>query len=354
MRYALIASALLHVGLAALGYIVMSWPKPDEGAMIESVFAEVVTTSSFSSNETSTIKSDATENLVSSGGPYAPEEARITPDKPEKLEPVEEMVEPEPTPQAEPVKTEALKPAPVEEITEPETPLLTASAEAQTAETAQAIQPIRPEETEPEKTEVEQIEPEVTEPEQIEPEVTEPEKTEAVEPIKQASLTPTEVEELPEVPTPAPRPKIERDAPKTEHKPRQTQTRAKPQPAGNSGASQADARASRQASASSGSSRSTSAGNAAVSNYPGKVTSRLRRAIRTPRNARGATGNVVVSFTVSGSGSVSNVKVVQSSGNSALDQAAIETVHRAAPFPKIPSEANRSTWAFTQPLAFTR
>src|SRR5690606_6213940 len=98
------------------------------------------------------------------------------------------------------------------------------------------------------------------------------------------------------------------------------------------------------------------AGNAAVSNYPGKIVAKLRRALRYPAAAKRQRmrGEVHVAFTVAGSGSVSSVRVVRGSGFPVLDQAAAEAVRRAAPFPPIPAGAARSSWPFTVPLAFTR
>ncbi|WP_027232684.1 TonB family protein [Phyllobacterium sp. UNC302MFCol5.2] len=95
--------------------------------------------------------------------------------------------------------------------------------------------------------------------------------------------------------------------------------------------------------------KSTVEGNAAVSNYPGTVTSKLRRALRRQGRLR---GELIVSFVVANNGSVSSVAVGRSSGNPAVDRAGIETVRRAAPFPPIPADAKRSSWAFDVPLAF--
>ena len=102
--------------------------------------------------------------------------------------------------------------------------------------------------------------------------------------------------------------------------------------------------------------RSREAGNAVVSNYPGKVFAKLRRSLRYPREARSKRirGEVHVRFTVSRAGGVGSIGVARSSGSPLLDNAALETVRRAAPFPAIPAEAGRSSWSFTVPLAFTR
>jgi protein TonB len=107
--------------------------------------------------------------------------------------------------------------------------------------------------------------------------------------------------------------------------------------------------------ASRGGSKNGQIGNASVSNYPGKVASKLRRSLRYPAEAKRQKlrGTVQVSFVVSASGGVGSVRVVSSSGSSVLDKAAVETVRRAAPFPAIPEGAGRSTWPFSVPLAFT-
>ncbi|KQY44211.1 energy transducer TonB [Rhizobium sp. Root483D2] len=97
-------------------------------------------------------------------------------------------------------------------------------------------------------------------------------------------------------------------------------------------------------------------GNAAESNYKGKVRSRVQRYFRFPRSAdrAGLGGTVTVSFTVSTGGGVSGVRIVKGSGSPVLDEAAINAVRKAEPFPKIPEAANRTSWLFTIPLQFAR
>jgi len=98
------------------------------------------------------------------------------------------------------------------------------------------------------------------------------------------------------------------------------------------------------------------AGNAAVSNYPGKVVAKLRRSLRgIPRSAiKQAKNDVQVGFTVGANGSVSGVRITRSSGSASLDKAALAVVRRAAPFPAIPPDAGRSSWAFAVPLGVAR
>lgn len=130
--------------------------------------------------------------------------------------------------------------------------------------------------------------------------------------------------------------------------------------AGSGGKNQADAKrgqnSSGQSASSGGGGKSSAAGNAAVSNYPGKVAAKLRRALRYPAEAKRQKlrGVVQVSFVVSASGGVGSIRLAASSGSPVLDKAALEAVRRAAPFPAIPANAGRSSWRFSVPLAFNR
>lgn len=98
------------------------------------------------------------------------------------------------------------------------------------------------------------------------------------------------------------------------------------------------------------------AGNAAVDNYKGKVQRKLTRATRYPAEAKrqGLRGVAHVRFTVTSNGGLAGVSLAKSSGSPILDQAALDTVRRAAPFPAIPAEARRDSWPFTVPVTFKR
>ncbi|MBB3134328.1 protein TonB [Rhizobium pisi] len=80
-------------------------------------------------------------------------------------------------------------------------------------------------------------------------------------------------------------------------------------------------------------------GTAAFANYDGKVRSRIRRAIRSPR---GVKGTVVVTFSVNGSGGLTSVRVVNGSGVPEIDQLAVNAVRRAAPFGPTPGGNGRN------------
>ncbi|SOC82282.1 protein TonB [Ensifer adhaerens] len=120
-------------------------------------------------------------------------------------------------------------------------------------------------------------------------------------------------------------------------------------------AGEAEASAQRGASANANGGTRPDPGNAAVSNYPGKVAAKLRRALKYPRSSvSGRGGQAQVAFTVLADGSATGIRVVSSSGSTVLDQAAVEAVRRASPFPPIPGEVGRSQWPFSVPVLFKR
>lgn len=178
--------------------------------------------------------------------------------------------------------------------------------------------------------------------------------------------TPSEtVTALANVPVPTPRPHYEplKAKPK-KPEPQQARQPVKRQAAGSNGQGRQDSKrgtsrgaeqavAARQGSVNA---RANTSGNAAISNYPGKIVAKLRRSLRYPSEARRQRlrGEVHVRFIVTQGGGVGGISVVRSSGSPVLDRAAVETVQRAAPFPTIPAGAGRTSWPFTVPLAFTR
>ncbi|SNT27602.1 TonB family protein [Tropicimonas sediminicola] len=85
--------------------------------------------------------------------------------------------------------------------------------------------------------------------------------------------------------------------------------------------------------------RTSRQGNAAASNYPGKVFSRINRVRRSATNARGET---VVAFAIGANGALASISIARSSGSPSLDEAALAQVRRAAPFPPPPQGARRA------------
>ncbi|THH35152.1 TonB family protein [Aliishimia ponticola] len=80
-------------------------------------------------------------------------------------------------------------------------------------------------------------------------------------------------------------------------------------------------------------------GNAAKSNYPGKVMRKIQRVRRPSVRAK---GSAVVSFRIAANGGLAAASVARSSGSAALDTAALSVVRKAAPFPQPPAGAQRS------------
>ncbi|MDK4734596.1 TonB family protein [Rhizobium sp. CNPSo 3490] len=165
---------------------------------------------------------------------------------------------------------------------------------------------------------------------------------EEVKPVERAEVQP-EPEVPQEVVAPKPKPKVV-----VQEKPKQVEKKRPPQKAsGSQGEAQQDStrgvaegNPSAQSDRNSrGVSNNDGVGRAAFANYDGKVRSRIRRAIRTPR---GVEGTVVVSFSVNGSGGLTSVRVVNGSGVPEIDQIAIDAIRRAAPFGATPGGNGRS------------
>jgi protein TonB len=216
--------------------------------------------------------------------------------------------------------------------------ILTANAVSPSAEAVLPVQSVEPVESEPALAEA------VALPES-------PEKPKAV--VKAAVQPAKKAEKQPPTHKKAqvePDDKAKAKAPKAEKVAKQAGSGGKGGADARRGLATGDARGTKTEAGNGG--KLTAAGNAAISNYPGKVAAKLKRAARgLGASTRGrARGDVRVSFTVIASGDVVGVKVAASSGSPELDKAALAVVRRAAPFPPIPPEAGRKSWTFTLPL----
>lgn len=87
-----------------------------------------------------------------------------------------------------------------------------------------------------------------------------------------------------------------------------------------------------------GKAASADAGNAAASNYPGAV---MRKINRTRKPRVGARGTAIVGFEIAPDGGLVAVQLLRSSGEAAVDAAALDHLRRAAPFPAPPAGATR-------------
>lgn len=157
--------------------------------------------------------------------------------------------------------------------------------------------------------------------------------------------------------------KVDKPEPKKERAKKKKVTRKKAGERGEQATSQtkghADGAENARASAATGARQGSvarEAGNAAVDNYKGKVQRKLNRARRYPAEAKrqGLRGVAHVRFTITSDGGLAGLSLARSAGSPILDQAALDTVRRAAPFPAIPDEARRNSWQFTVPVEFKR
>jgi protein TonB len=86
-----------------------------------------------------------------------------------------------------------------------------------------------------------------------------------------------------------------------------------------------------------------------ASTYRAKVRAHL--AAHKPAGGFGA-GTVVVAFTLTRSGDVASARILRSRGIGRLDQAALNAVRRAAPFPKPPGRVKGARFHFAIPFRF--
>lgn len=76
---------------------------------------------------------------------------------------------------------------------------------------------------------------------------------------------------------------------------------------------------------------------------PAAYAKAVMKKVRSTKKKSGAgNGTVVVGFTIGKDGSLAGVKLLQSSGNAALDKIALDHIRRSAPFPAPPPDAGRS------------
>lgn len=290
-----------------------------------------------------TVVAEAVETMTTEA--VSPVPAEATPVEPDVVQPVATAAPLAALPeQVEPVQ----ETPPAMAAADPAPSILTAEVMQPVEDSAGAPPPV--ERTAPEPTEeIKTAEtPDIVEPA---PEPKPVEKTVVEKPVKKAEPEPAPKKEKAR---PARKKAAAKEQPKAEKPARKTTRQA-----GSGGKSSSDAKRGVADGETSGektvagkSDTRSAAGNAAISNYPGKVAARLRRASRSiSSSARGkARGDVRVSFTVTASGGLAGLRIASSSGSPELDKAALAIVRRAAPFPPIPPEAGRSSWAFTLPL----
>jgi len=330
MRYALSGSALVHVGIFGIALIGFVWPQPDDAPAPGAVTIDIVTMDTVSTNQHSTIQSTASQDMVSAGS-VAVRGEPIVPVSPTTVQPSQPDVQTQPSETLEPIPPqEALEPARAETV-EPQpavaraATLLAAAPALVMPEDAVALAPSEPivaERAPVLETAVETIEP-----------VSIADYNAAPVPQTLSFQRPSE---------PTQRPRVQQP------KPQAVAARA----SGNGGANNADAAAGKASTGQKGD--AGGGGTADIAPWERQLRRALANAQRYPRAAKGATGDVTVHFYVSAAGSLSGLRIVASSGNAALDQAALDTVTRAAPFPPLPQGLGSARHAVRVPLGFTR
>ncbi len=86
----------------------------------------------------------------------------------------------------------------------------------------------------------------------------------------------------------------------------------------------------------------------AIASWGGQIQARISRARPNVR----ATGRAVVQLSVAPSGQLVGLGLARSSGNPAVDQAALDAVRRAGGFPRAPTVLTDASYSFAVPLSF--
>ncbi len=84
------------------------------------------------------------------------------------------------------------------------------------------------------------------------------------------------------------------------------------------------------------------------------IRAKIERRKRYPSAAGRASGRAVVRLSVNAAGALTGVSLAQSSGNAALDAAAVESVKRAGKFPSAPKGLGGGSFSFSLPISFSR
>jgi protein TonB len=356
-------SVFLH-GLVAIGVGYATIKLPNDDALLEGETVIAIEFFSETDSEVTTrVKQEEQDGK---------EEAIETPVEQPKEEPKTAAVEPvKPAEEPRPVERAEL-PKPVEQpvvtdqpevlsTTEPSSFQIEAAARQIIEETKieplpdspppMLITPVEEKKPEPEKKLAQPLRHPVSKPRVVE-------KVAEVKPVEKPAEKPVIKKEEPKPVEKKPEPKKEQPKKKEEAKKPEPEKERKKTKArdGNAetdsdrGSSKADKKKGNSQDASQGNSKRKVKGNASTSNYKGLVQRKLERAKKRVRVA--AKGTVIVSFTISANGSVTNLRVRKSSGKPAVDKGALDIVRRASPFPAIPDEAGIKSYPVSVPMTF--
>lgn len=336
MRYALPGSLLVHGAILGIGLLGFVWPQADDAPAPGAVTVDIVTTDTVSANQTATVEASDTVDRVSAGS------EQVT------SEPVQsQLVEPIPAPS--PALLQPVEPPLLPASIEPVAPQAAPTAEPLTPRTLAAIVPPSA------PLAILAVPTETLTGDIVAPTLTETivEASTALPPPLQdiARLEPVATAEVPPAPVPQTL-SFARPTTPTLRPQRQAAAAAPPRQSGNGGRNNVDTAASKAAAGQQGA--AGGGGTADIAPWERQVRRALANARSNSRATKGASGDVVVRFTVSADGALSALRIAASSGNPVLDQAALDTVTRAAPFPAMPQNAGVASKTLDIPLRFTR
>jgi protein TonB len=174
--------------------------------------------------------------------------------------------------------------------------------------------------------------------------------------VPQSPPAETVFEENP--PLPQPRGPIREEQKRTPDKPKPVEERERTKqaarPAPSAAASPSRAAAANSTGSIGGGGATDSGGQAAVSSYQAMVLAHLTRHRIYPPEARerGVTGVARIRFALGRDGRVLSASLLGASGERVLDEAALDMVRRASPFPPFPSGLTQSRMDFAAPIRF--
>lgn len=91
-----------------------------------------------------------------------------------------------------------------------------------------------------------------------------------------------------------------------------------------------------------------------TASWGSSIRAKIERRKRYPMAADGASGTVTVRLTITRSGALADLSIAASSGNAALDEAALKAVRAAGRFPAAPEGLPQDSTSFTLPMRFAR
>ncbi len=195
---------------------------------------------------------------------------------------------------------------------------------------------------------LDQIVEDTTQPDLPEPEITTTPEMPPQTPLPDQVEIPVEVDRA-AVPLPPPPP------PKVEQKPKQqpkakaqVKKPAEPKKTRTRAAKPSQEQAPRNAGASKGQVKSAKA------KWGAAIRKKVERRKSYPKSAGGAAGTAKVRLTVARSGALVGVSLVGSSGNAALDSAAVSAVQKAGGFAAAPAELTDAQYTFNLPINFSK